>query len=148
MVGLVVQDMACSLEFYRRLGIEIPAGEEHKPFVMKRMESGVTMLWDTVFTKTYDPAREEPSGGYRLQLECFLANEAAVDATYAELTGYGYHGRMPPTEPNGPYAAMIDDTVSNMILINFGCATGTKQPSQKHPVPLPATDSRCVRRGR
>lgn len=120
MVGLVVKDMARALEFYRRLGIEIPEGEESKPFVMKRMKSGVTMFWDTIFTKTYDPTREEPSGGYRIQLEFFLANEAAVDAKYAELTGYGYHGRMPPTQTNGPYAAMVDDPDGNMILITAG----------------------------
>nr|MBA2712924.1 glyoxalase [Rubrobacteraceae bacterium] len=35
MVGLVVEDMAASLAFYRRLGLEIPEGSEEKPFVQK-----------------------------------------------------------------------------------------------------------------
>ena len=65
MVGLVVKDMAASLEFYRRLGVEIPAGAEEKRFVMKRMESGVTLFWDTVFADTYDPTRQPPTGGSR-----------------------------------------------------------------------------------
>ena len=80
MVGLVVKSIPVSLEFYRRLGVEIPADADSEPFVMHRMESGVTLFWDTVFAKRYDPAREEPAGGYRIMLEFFLASEDAVDA--------------------------------------------------------------------
>ena len=72
MVGLVVTNMPVSLEFYRRLGIEIPATADSERFVMHRMESGVTLFWDTVFAKNYDPTREEPAGGYRIMLEFFL----------------------------------------------------------------------------
>ncbi len=120
MVGLVIRDMDTSLEFYRRLGVEIPVGEEEKPFVMKRMESGVTVFWDTVFAKKYDPDREDPSGGYRIMLEFFLEDNDAVDAKYEEMTSYGYHGRRSPGQTSGPYAAMVDDPDGNMILITSG----------------------------
>jgi catechol 2,3-dioxygenase-like lactoylglutathione lyase family enzyme len=33
MVGLVVEDMARSLAFYRRLGVELPEGAEELPHV-------------------------------------------------------------------------------------------------------------------
>jgi len=120
MVGLVVKDMPASLEFYRRLGVDVPAEADGERFVMHRMESGVTVFWDTVFARTYDPGREEPSGGYRIMLEFFLADNAAVDAKYEEMVEYGYHGRAAPVQTSGPYAAMVDDPDGNMILITAG----------------------------
>ena len=120
MLGLMVRDMAAALTFYRRLGLEIPDGAEQQPFVMHRMASGVTLFWDTVFANRYDPNREVPAGGYQVMLEFFLADNAAVDAKYQELTGYGYHGRSAPQQTNGPYAAMVDDPDGNVILITAG----------------------------
>ncbi len=125
MVGLMVENMPRALEFYRRLGLAIPEEEDEKKFVMLRMESGVTIFWDTVFANTYDPAREAPAGGYRVMLEFFLDDAAAVDAKYAELVGYGYHGRSAPVQTNGPYAAMVDDPDGNCILITNDSDTAT-----------------------
>ncbi len=65
MVGLMVRDMAASLAFYRRLGLDIPQGSEEKAFVQMRMESGVSIFWDTVFADKYDPDRaytRDPGG--------------------------------------------------------------------------------------
>ena len=117
MVGLMVEDMSRSLQFYRRLGLDIPGESDAERFVMLRMESGVTIFWDTVFANTYDPTREKPAGGYRVMLEFFLEDTDAVDARYEEMTGFGYHGRRAPVQTNGPYAAMIDDPDGNVILI-------------------------------
>ena len=39
-VGVVVQDMPATLAFYRALGLEIPAGEDHGPHVEYVAESG------------------------------------------------------------------------------------------------------------
>jgi len=120
MVGLMVRDMAASLTFYRRLGLAIPAAAEQKRFVLHRMESGVSIFWDTVFADTYDPTRGAPTGGYRVMLEFFLADEAAVDAKYHELTGYGYGGRRAPVQTTGPNAAMVDDPDGNVVLLTAG----------------------------
>lgn len=120
MVGLVVEDISASLEFYRRLGVDIPASADGERFVMHRMESGVTVFWDTVFARTYDPDREKPEGGYRIMLEFFLEDNDAVDAKYSEMVAHGYHGRSAPQQTTGPYAAMIDDPDGNMILITAG----------------------------
>ena len=117
MVGLMVEDIPRSLAFYRRLGLDIPREEDAKQFVILRMDSGVTLFWDTVFAETYDPSREKPAGGYRVMLEFFLQDAAAVDAKYAELVGFGYHGRRAPVQTNGPYAAMVDDPDGNVILL-------------------------------
>jgi len=122
MVGLMVKDIARSLEFYRRLGLEIPESEDAKPFVMKRMPSGVTIFWDTVFAKRYDPEWKESGSGYRVMLEFFLPDDEAVDAKYTELTGYGYHGRWAPRQTKGPYAATVDDPDGNVILLTSDTA--------------------------
>ncbi len=36
------------------------------------------------------------------------------------VSAYGYHGRTPPLQTSGPYAAMVDDPDGNMILITAG----------------------------
>ena len=120
MVGLMVREMATSLAFYRRLGMDIPADADEKRFVQVRMESGVTIFWDTFWADQHDPTRTWPSGGYQVMLEFFMADDAAVDAKYAEMTELGYHGRMPPAQTSGPYAAMVDDPDGNVVLITSG----------------------------
>lgn len=120
MLGLMVREMPAALAFYRRLGLEIPPEADAERFVMHRMESGVTLFWDTVFADTWDPNREPPKGGYQAMLEFFLESNEAVDAKYAELVGFGYHGRCAPVQTNGPYAAMVDDPDGNVILITAG----------------------------
>ncbi len=120
MVGLMIEDMPTSLAFYRKLGLEISDESDTLQFVLLRMESGVTLFWDTVFANTYDPTRERPTGGYQVMLEFFLEDEGAVDAKYEEMIGHGYHGRRAPIQTNGPYAAMIDDPDGNVILITAG----------------------------
>jgi predicted lactoylglutathione lyase len=120
MIGLVVRDMPASLAFYRRIGLAIPADADAKPFHQHRMESGVTLFWDTVWTDRNDPDHRSVVGGYNILLEFFLADTDAVDAKYAELTEAGYHGRMGPKQTDGPYAAMVDDPDGNVALITAG----------------------------
>jgi predicted lactoylglutathione lyase len=120
MVGLMVKDMAASLRFYRRLGLEISADADEKRFVMHRMESGVTLFWDTFFADTYDPSRTVPTGGYQVMLEFFLESNEAVDRMYEDLVAFGYHGRSKPVQTDGPYAAMVDDPDGNVVLITAG----------------------------
>lgn len=117
MVGLMVEDMPRALAFYRLLGLDIPAEDDEKRFVMHRMESGVTLFWDRFFADQYDPARKPVAGGYQAMLEFYLGHDDAVDAMYVTLTKAGYHGRMAPEQTVGPYAAMVDDPDGNVILL-------------------------------
>jgi catechol 2,3-dioxygenase-like lactoylglutathione lyase family enzyme len=41
LVGIVVRDMRASLEFYRRLGLDIPEGAEDEPHAEATTPSGV-----------------------------------------------------------------------------------------------------------
>ncbi len=118
MVGVVVSDMARSLEFYRRLGLPIPPDEDGKRFVMHRMPSGVTIFFDEVFFPVADPARiPSPKGAYNIALEFYLGTREAVDATTAALAGFGYTVRKAPWKSSGPYASIVEDPDGNAILL-------------------------------
>ena len=124
MLGVIVSDMPAALRFYRLLGLDIPATEDEKPFLLHRMGSGVTLFFDTVFAKRYDPHYAAPSAGYGTLLEFYLGKDAAVDAKYGQLTDAGYHGRMTPQHTNSPYAGMVDDPDGNVILLTSDNALG------------------------
>jgi predicted lactoylglutathione lyase len=118
MVGVVVSDMAASLEFYRRLGLPIPEEENGKTFVMHRMPSGVTIFFDSVFFPGVDPERvPSPRGAYNISLEFYLRTREAVDATTAALADFGYTVRKQPWKSSGPYASIVEDPDGNAILL-------------------------------
>jgi uncharacterized glyoxalase superfamily protein PhnB len=119
MVGVIVEDMPRALEFYRRLGVEIPEGSETKAHVPIKM-SGMTFFITTkAGNAAWDPARTEASGGYRMILEFYLETREAVDAKYAEMLGYGYKSHVAPYVTSfDAYFAMIDDPDGNTILIS------------------------------
>lgn len=119
MVGVIVEDMARAVEFYRRLGVDIPVGSETKGHVEVKM-SGLTFFLTTKQVNArWDPARTEASGGYRMILEFYLVTREAVDAKYNELIGYGYNGHHPPFEtPFNTYFALVDDPDGNTILLS------------------------------
>lgn len=120
MVGVIVEDMAKSVEFYRRLGVEIPEGSETKPFVEIRMGAMTFFLGTTALNRRWDPAKIDPSGGgYRVILELYLKTQAEVDAKYAEMIGYGYQAHLAPyITPFKMYFAMIYDPDGNTILLS------------------------------
>ena len=63
-VGIVVDDMARSLAFYRQLGIDLPAEADQQPHVDVELPGGLRLAWDTVETiHSFDPEGRPPSGG-------------------------------------------------------------------------------------
>ena len=57
LVGIVVRDMRASLEFYRRLGLDMPEGAEDEPHAEATTPSGLRVAWDTVeLMQEVDPA--------------------------------------------------------------------------------------------
>ena len=119
MVGVIVEDMPRAVEFYRRLGVDIPGGSEDKQHVEVKM-SGLTFFLNTNRGQArFDSVRTEASGGYRIILEFYLKERAAVDDKYAEMIGYGYHGHHAPFEVSPTlYFAMVDDPDGNTILLS------------------------------
>jgi predicted lactoylglutathione lyase len=113
MVGLVARDLDKSLEFYRRLGLAIPAGSEEQKHVEVKMESGVTFFLNA-------PGRVEISDSRRVIFEFYLSSRAAVDEKYKELTGFGYQSYRAPIFDTsiGVYFALINDPDGHIIMLS------------------------------
>jgi catechol 2,3-dioxygenase-like lactoylglutathione lyase family enzyme len=94
---LVVADMAATLAFYRRLGLDIRADADEQPHVDIELPGGLRMAWDTEdIIRSFDPEWTPPSGGHRAALAFACASAWEVDAAWAELTAAGYHGHLAP----------------------------------------------------
>jgi hypothetical protein len=119
MVGAIVEDMPRAVEFYRRLGVDVPDGAEELEFVEVAMSGLAFFLSTTAQNARWDPAKTPASGGYRIILEFFLESPAAVDAKYEELTGYGYASHCAPYDVTPELRfAMVDDPDGNTILLS------------------------------
>jgi uncharacterized protein (TIGR02246 family) len=120
MVVLLVEDLRRSVAFYRRLGVEFPAGAEDRADVVVPIGDQHQLVLTTTFVRN-DPDRQPPAGGSRIMLEFFVDGNDAVDAQFAELTGAGYHARREPflTDFNA-YMAIVDDPDGNGVLITAG----------------------------
>lgn len=98
LIGLVVDDMARSLAFYRKLGLEIANDVDAEDHVEATLPGGLRMAWDTVETiKSFDPTWTPPTGGgHRIGLAFLCADPAEVDRIYADLVSAGYEGHLEP----------------------------------------------------
>jgi catechol 2,3-dioxygenase-like lactoylglutathione lyase family enzyme len=111
-IGVVVSDMAGSLAFYRRLGLEIPADGDGAPHVEAELPGGLRLAFDTEDTiRSFDGSWQPPAGGgHRVALAFACDDPADVDATYAALTGSGSVGHLPPWDAfwGQRYAIVLD----------------------------------------
>ncbi|MEV0156466.1 VOC family protein [Micromonospora sp. NPDC050686] len=97
LIGTVVTDMARTLDFYRRLGVDVPAGAEAEPHVEITLPNGLRLAWDTAeMVRSFHPGWTTPAGSPRANLAFRCADPAEVDRYWKELTGAGYHGELPP----------------------------------------------------
>ena len=111
LIGIVVTDMARSLAFYRRLGLDIPAGAEGEGHVEAVLPGGLRIAWDTVETiQSFDPAWTPPGGGQRMGLAFVCDGPEDVDATYAALVAAGHEGHLEPWDAfwGQRYAVVLD----------------------------------------
>ncbi|MGH3913457.1 MAG: VOC family protein [Pseudonocardiaceae bacterium] len=97
-IGLIVSDMATTLAFYRRLGLDIPPEADDQPHVEADLGGGMRLAWDNGATiRSFDPGWSPPKGGgHRVGLAFACENPAEVDAAWAELTNAGYEGHLAP----------------------------------------------------
>lgn len=98
LIGLVVGDMARSLAFYRKLGLDIADDMDGEDHVEATLLGGLRMAWDTVETiKSFDPTWTPPTGGgHRIGLAFLCADPAEVDRVFADLVSSGYEGHLEP----------------------------------------------------
>ena len=96
-IGIVAADMARSLAFYRRLGLDIPADADAEPHIEAAGPGGLRIMWDTLETvRSFDPAWERPSGGPAISLAFRCETPADVDALFAELVAAGAQAHREP----------------------------------------------------
>jgi predicted lactoylglutathione lyase len=120
MVVLLVHDLARSLAFYRRLGIEVPPEADRRTDLVIDIGGGHNIVWTTTFAGN-DPDRVAPAGGSRIALEFFVDGNDAVDALWTELTAAGHRGRRSPFITSfGAYMCLVDDPDGNMVLVTAG----------------------------
>ncbi|WP_406391164.1 VOC family protein [Streptomyces sp. NBC_00887] len=118
-IGITTADLAASLAFYRRLGLDIPADAETAPHVEVALPGGQRLLWDTEdVVRTFDPDWTGSKGGERVGLAFLCDSPAEVDAVYADLTGAGYQGHLEPWDAvwGQRYAVVLDPDGSAVSL--------------------------------
>ncbi|RZU63287.1 VOC family protein [Zhihengliuella halotolerans] len=110
-IGIVTNDMAASLAFYRALGVSIETDQDDAPHVDAELDEGVKIAWDTVETiRGFDPAFAPATGGHRIALAFDKGTPAAVDAAFATLINAGYTGHVEPWDAHWGqrYATLLD----------------------------------------
>jgi catechol 2,3-dioxygenase-like lactoylglutathione lyase family enzyme len=126
-IGLVVQDMAQSVAFYRELGFDFPEAAEHQPHVEAAAPGGLRLLWDTVETiKSFDPSWRPASGGHRIALAFRLDSPAGVDDTFNRLVRLGHVGHKAPWDAVwGQRYAIVHDPDGNAVDLFSSLATSS-----------------------
>lgn len=116
-IGIVVSDMAKSLAFYRRLGLDIPPDADGEPHVEATLPGGLRIVWDTVETiRSFDPEWSPPAGGHRMGLAFRCDEPSAVDRAYAEMVEAGYEGHKEPWDAFwGMRYAVLNDPDGNAV---------------------------------
>jgi catechol 2,3-dioxygenase-like lactoylglutathione lyase family enzyme len=116
LIGIVARDMRASLEFYRRLGLDIPEGAEDEAHAEATTPSGLRVAWDTAeLIRQIDPGWTDPSGGHRVALAFLCPDPASVDAKYEELAALGFGHKDPWDAFWGQRYAIVKDPDGNHI---------------------------------
>jgi catechol 2,3-dioxygenase-like lactoylglutathione lyase family enzyme len=110
-IGLAVADMATSLSFYRRLGLDIPAGAENEPHAEVELPGGLRLMFDTeTLLASIDPRFQPGAAKTGPSLAFLCSAPAEVDATHADLVGAGYDSYREPWDAEwGQRYAVIHD---------------------------------------
>lgn len=111
LVGIVVADMAASLDFYRRLGLDVPDSADGDPHVEVTLQTGGRIAWDTHATiRSFDPSWAPPSDGPGITLAFACDSPADVDATFADLIAAGAGAHHEPWDAfwGQRYATVVD----------------------------------------
>jgi catechol 2,3-dioxygenase-like lactoylglutathione lyase family enzyme len=118
MIGLIVESMEASLEFYRHLGLASPErlSNHHVQFPA----SDVTLFLDDDPVEWDPQFAEMPFGSL---VEFFLGSEATVRAKAEQMAARGFEPVRPPyITKYGMCFAMFEDPDGNRILLSGNAA--------------------------
>ncbi len=110
-IGIVASDMARTLAFYRRLGLDVPADADSAPHVEVALPGGLRLLFDTEDTiRSFMPDFTPPRGEGRIGLAFAVADPAGVDALHADLLAAGHRSELAPFDAfwGQRYATVLD----------------------------------------
>jgi uncharacterized glyoxalase superfamily protein PhnB len=115
-IHLFVRDVAVSVAFYRRAGLEFEDFNVSKHFARATGERAALEIGSYELTRGYDPGFVEPPGGGSTALQIGVDSREAVDAVYADLTGAGYAGQLQPFDAFwGSRYAEVRDPDGNLV---------------------------------
>lgn len=116
MIGLVVEDIAASVAFYRTLGMEIPALDTSEPYAEVELRGGIRLSWNTVAMMREIQGHWDPPVGHRMGLAFLYDSPADVDAAFATVVAAGYSGVKEPWDAFwGQRYAQIVDPDGNLV---------------------------------
>ena len=115
-IGLVVEDMAEAMDFYRKLGLEFTMGTEADGHVEAGGPGGLRIMFDTEESVKSFSSWEAPSGSHRTALAFLCEGPAEVDRLHLELTVGGARSHLPPFDaPWGQRYATVLDPSGNAV---------------------------------
>ena len=116
-IGIVVADMATTLDFYRRLGIEIPVDVEAEPHVEATLPGGFRLMFDTQATiRSFDASWTPPVGGPAMALAFDCGDPAGVDHVHDALVAAGHESHRAPWDAFwGQRYATVRDPDGNAV---------------------------------
>jgi uncharacterized glyoxalase superfamily protein PhnB len=109
-LGMVVQDMAATLAFYRLIGLDIPPDADGEGHVEAELPGGVRLMWDTVEVVRSFSTWEVPEGGHRMSLAFLCDGPAEVDSMHASLVAADHRSHVEPFDAfwGQRYATVLD----------------------------------------
>ncbi|WP_188197732.1 VOC family protein [Nonomuraea sp. SYSU D8015] len=118
MIGILVEDMARSLAFYRELGLDLAHELDSQPHAETMLPSGLRLAWDTQENvASFMPGFQPPiAGSGRVNLAFLVDTPAEVDTLYDKLISLGYTGLRAPWDAMwGQRYALVQDPDGNGI---------------------------------
>ncbi len=114
-LNIIVRDMHATVDFYRRLGLEI-ADDHDENHVAVRLPGGLLVEFDTTgFVPQWDGGWNGTTGG-SVVLGFAVASREAVDALFGEVVAAGYRGRQRPYDAFwGARYGIVEDPDGNPV---------------------------------
>ncbi len=133
-LNVVVEDMERAVDFYRRLGLEVPdtlpAWQKHHRTADQ--VGAIDLDLDSVrFAKQWNAGWPEGASGVVVGFR--VRSREDVDALYDELTGAGHPGQQPPYDAFwGARYAIVEDPSGNAVGL-----MSPVDPARRRPPPQP-----------
>lgn len=116
-IAIVVGDMRRTLDFYRLLGLEIPAEANNKGYVAIDLGGGLRLAWNSEeVERSFNPGWQAPPIAGRMGISLRCSGSGEVDAVYDHVIQAGYQGGLSPFDaPWGSRHCRVLDPDGNAV---------------------------------